>query len=184
MLHPFFLIKKFSFLIIIVFAVVSCEKFTYNSKDGEIKKINHFIELRKKGETEKAFRLLSQNSRNVFSIEDFERYCFIYKIVDTEVKIEEKSGYYVVTYSFYDKKFDKENDALYTFYISENSESIRVDDSGIVFPHTGFTVLRNNIENRDMASAKNTVEKMLAVDSNNPDVIKSAQKMGFIQDEN
>jgi hypothetical protein len=142
--------------------------------------IIRFIELRKEGDTAQAYRMLSEKSRRYFTFDDFDDYCFIYRIIDVKSLKKEGEGYYEAVYTYYDKRFKKGSGELYTFYITENIENIKTDETGLLFPHTGFIALRENIEKRDTESAEQTVKTMLSIDPENPDVLKSAEQMGFI----
>lgn len=147
-------------------------------KDSDREKIDHFFEMREAGNTSDAWKMLSKGSRKVFSEKEFEEYCFIYKVSEI-IDVSKDAGYYKVKYSFYDKKFKKNSNELYTFYIRDNVENLKVDKTGIVFPYTGYLFLRKAVEKRDMKDIGVTVRKMLQIDRSNPDVIKSAEKMGL-----
>jgi hypothetical protein len=157
----------------------SCKK-TDEIQDEKAATFNWFMELRKEGRTKEAYDLLSVKSRKVFSFEEFDEYCFNYKVMEWSEPQKRDEGYYSVTYKYYDKRFKKDGSELYTFYITENIETVSMDGSGIIFPHTGFIVLRKKIEEKDVEGADFVVEKMISVDSRNPDVLESAKQMGFI----
>ena len=147
-------------------------------KDAEREKIDHFFEMREAGNTVEAWKMLSEKSRKVFSKKEFKGYCFIYKVSEI-IDVKKGTGYYKVKYNFYDKKYKKNSNELYTFYIRDNVENLKVDKTGIVFPYTGYLFLRKAVEKRDMNDVGATVKKMLQIDRFNPDVIKSAERMGI-----
>jgi hypothetical protein len=146
--------------------------------NAEREKIDKFFEMRESGNTVEAWKMLSDKSRKIFLEKDFKEYCFIYKVSEI-IDVNERDGYYKVKYNFYDKKYKKNSNELYTFYIRDNVENLKVDKTGIVFPYTGYLFLRKAVEKRDMNDIDATVKKMLQIDRSNPDVIKSAEKMGI-----
>lgn len=148
------------------------------SKPEESSVITGFFEARKSGDFASAYEILSQDSKNLFTKEQFENYCFVFRVIEY-AEAEKKDGYFVVNYTYYDKKFNKVTGELYTYYITQNVENIRVENGKIVFPHTGFILVRKFIEEKKTDEAGNIFRKMLSVDRNNPDVKKSASLMGF-----
>jgi len=154
----------------------SCIRFS-SDEDLEQEKIKQFFEMRVAGNTEKTWNMLSNESRSVFSVEEFKEYSFIYKVSEI-IEITKGKDHFEVKYYYYDKKYKKDSDELYTFYITENIENLKIDKTGIVFPYTGYTSLRKGIEKGDMEKVGVAIRKMLKIDHNNPDVLKSAKDMG------
>ena len=83
-------------------------------------------------------------------------------------------------YNFYDKKYKKDSDELYTFYISSNTETVRIKEGKILFPHIGFIEMRKNIEERKTDELKETLRKMIIIDPENPEVNQTAKKMELL----
>ena len=168
------LLKKWSLVSVCVLTLISsCTK----SSDDEQQKIAEFLKLRESGNTAEVWKILSDKSREVFSYKEFEEYCFIYKVSET-LEIKKTGDYFTVRYNFYDKKFKKDSQELYTFYIRENIEHIRIGETGIIFPYTGYLSLRRAVEKGDMKEVDNALKKMIKDDSSNPDVLKSVKDMG------
>jgi hypothetical protein len=154
---------------------VSCSK---TGENTDLEKVTNFFKFRESGNTEKAWTMLSQSSRTAFSREQFDRYCFVFKVSEvTEIK--KQGDYFKVTYNFYDKKYKKDSQELYTFYITENVENIKVGKNGIIYPFPGYLTLRKAVEKGDLKQVGSAIRKMLKVDSSNPDVLKSAEDMGI-----
>jgi len=154
----------------------SCIRFG-SDEDPEQGEIRQFFEMREAGNTEKAWNMLSDQSRSFFSVKEFEEYSFVYKVSEI-IEITKGEEHFKVRYYYYDKKYKKDSDELYTFYITENIENLKIDKTGIIFPYTGYTDLRKGIEKGDMNQVGTAVRKMLKIDHNNPDVLKSAKNMG------
>ncbi len=169
------------FIILILLLIFSYRSSCSDPAQNEVEKIKRFAELRKDGRTDQAYKMLSDLSKKKYSFDAFDEYCFVYRIVDTVSVKKREPGRYELNYKFYDKRFVPGSDELYTFYITENIETVKLDDTGIVFPHTGFLLLRKSIEDRDVESAEKQVKKMLSIDPGNPDVLKSAKQMGFVE---
>jgi len=173
------LLKRWSLVSIFALILISSSCIRSGSqKDPEREKIDKFFEIREAGNTVEAWEMLSEESRKVFSEKEFKEYCFIYKVSEI-IDVKKDVGYYKVKYNFYDKKYKKDSNELYTFYIRDNVENLKIDKTGIVFPYTGYLFLRKAVEKKDMNDIDTTVKKMLQIDRSNPDVIKSAEKMGI-----
>jgi len=134
------------------------------------------MELRKNGENNAAYELLSEATKRAYSKELFDSYCFTFRVIDFEVS-KEKSPYFLLSYNFYDKRYKKDSKELYTFYISSNSESVKVLNQKIVFPYPGILEIRENIEEKNSAELKKAALKMLSIDPENVDIIEMAKKM-------
>lgn len=141
--------------------------------------VEEFMNARKEGSTKAAYGMLDEKSRSVFSEKEFEEYCFIYRISEFEIAPAE-NGYIGISYKFFDKKFKKGSDELYTYYITDNIERIKVVKGKIIFPHVAFVAMRKAIEDKDIEKAKHFSDVMLDIDPENPDVLETAVKMGFI----
>ena len=173
------LLKRWSLVSIFALILISSSCIRSGSvKGAEREKINQFFQMRKAGNTVDAWKMLSKESKKIFSEKEFKEYCFVYKVSET-VEVNENDGYYKVKYNFYDKKYKKNSNELYTFYIRDNVENLKVDKTGIVFPYTGYLFLRKAVEKKDMNDIDATIRKMLQIDRSNPDVIKSAEKMSI-----
>ena len=172
------LLKRWSLASVFVLTLISFSC-TENGSDvsPEHKAVRKFFELREAGNTGEAWKMLSEKSRRIFSRKEFDEYAFIYKVSEI-IDIKESDGYFKVSYNYYDKKYKKNSEELYTFYITENVENLKVEQTGIIFPYTGYFALRKAIEKKDMNEVNAVVKKMLQVDSGNPDVVKSAEQMG------
>ncbi len=153
---------------------VSCQNM---EKQPDI--IEKFMQARINGDTKKAYSLLDKNTQTAFSEKDFEEYCFVFKPSEFEISGEE-NGYKQISYTFYDKKYKKGSDELYTFYMTKNVERVRTADGKIVFPHIAFIPMRKAIEDKDIEKAKFFSHVMITLDPNNPDVLETSEKMGFI----
>ena len=162
------------FFIFSVFISASCQK---TDKRPDI--VEEFMQARVDGDTKKAYSLLDRNTKSAFPEKDFEEYCFVFKPSEFEIMPEE-NGYRKISYTFYDKKYKKGSDELYTFYMTKNVERIRISEGKIVFPHIAFVKMRRAIEEKDIEKAKFFSHVMLSVDSTNPDVLETSEKMGFI----
>lgn len=172
------LLKKWSWAVIsvlILFNFSGCEK----PDDRTL--ISNFFEARQSGNTSSAYEMLSEKSRKSFSKEQFENYCFVFRVIDYSIENAEK-GYFAVNYNYYDKKFNKDTKELYTYYINQNLETLKIIEGKIVFPHSGFVLIRKFIEDKNQEEVKKMFELMLTVDDKNPDVIKSSLLMGFQTD--
>ncbi len=174
-------VSKYSiFLLFIFLSFISCRRDTSAEQDEKIVAANKFMELRKEGKTKEAYEMLSNESREIFSFKEFDEYCFVFRVMEQTGIKNRSDGYYEINYKYYDKRFNKEDNELYTFYITENTENITFSQTGIVFPHTGFIQLRNRIEERDVSGAESVIKLMLSLDPRSPDVLESATQMGFI----
>ena len=160
---------------VILLFFIACSKI---EKD-EVGIFKEFMELRKAGNYGAAYEMLSDPTRHVFSKEAFDNYCFVYRVIDFEV-FKESRGYVRSVYNFYDKKYKKDSDELYTFYISSNTETVRIEEGKILFPHIGFIEMRKNIEERKTDELKETLRKMIIIDPENPEVNQTAKKMELL----
>ena len=169
-------LQRLSALFLIFFSLfaASCQK---ADKQPDI--IEEFMQARIDGDTKRAYSLLDRNTKAAFSEQDFAEYCFVFKPSEFEVMPEE-NGYTKISYTFYDKKYKKGSDELYTFYMTKNIERVRTVDGKIVFPHIAFVPMRKAIESRDFEKAKFFSHVMLTLDPKNPDVLETSEKMGFI----
>ena len=142
------LLKRWSLVSVSVLTLISFSC-TENSSDEspEHKTVRKFFELRETGNTGEAWKILSEKSRRIFSKKEFKEYAFIYKVSDI-IGIKENKDYFQVRYNYYDKKYKKNSDELYTFYITENVENLKVGKTGIIFPYTGYFALRKAIEKK------------------------------------
>ena len=163
--------------IVFFFSFFSCNRVVNQKDDAEI--FREFMELRKTGNSSAAYGMLSDSTRLAFSSEAFDNYCFVYRVIDFEV-FKESSGYVRSVYNFYDKKNKKDSDELYTFYFSSNTETVRIHDGKILFPHVGFIQVRKYIEEKKMDGLKETLRKMVDIDPGNPEVNETSEKMGFL----
>lgn len=159
----------------VVFCLFSCSK-----SDRSLEIIENFMQARLDGQTAKAYAMIDKKSRTEFSEKDFENYCFVYKPSEFEIAAGQ-NGYIEVSYTFYDKKFKKGNNELYTFYMTKNIERLKISDNKIVFPHIGFVHLRKAIEEKNIKEAKYFSDVMLKIDPTNPDVLETAEKMGLTE---
>ncbi|MBO4699246.1 hypothetical protein J5690_06510 [bacterium] len=141
------------------------------------------MQARVEGNAKKAYRMLDENTRKIFSEKDFEEYCFVFKPSEFEVSGAE-NGYVKISYTFYDKKYKKGSSELYTFYMTDNVEMVKIQNGKIVFPHVAFLSVRKAIEAKDIDKAEYFSNIMLKLDPQNPDVLGTAEKMGFIQRQN
>ena len=169
-------LKRLSALFFIFFSLFafSCQK---AEKQADI--VEEFMQARIDGDTKKAYSLLDRNTKSAFPEKDFEEYCFVFKPSEFEIMPEE-NGYRKISYTFYDKKYKKGSDELYTFYMTKNVERVKTVDGKIVFPHIAFVKMRRAIEEKDIEKAKFFSHVMLALDSANPDVLETSEKMGFV----
>ena len=166
------------FFLFLSFLPVSCAK-----RDKELDIATEFMQARVDGDTKKAYGMLDENTRKVFQEKEFEEYCFVFKPSEFEVSGAE-NGYRKISYTFYDKKYKKGSKELYTFYMTDNIERVRIQNGKIVFPHVAFLSMRKAIEAKDVEKAEYFSNIMLELDPNNPDVLDTAEKMGFIQKQN
>ncbi|MFO7735828.1 MAG: hypothetical protein R6W70_06380 [bacterium] len=162
------------FTALLFFVCLSCES---SRKDTEI--IDSFFKLRKEGAVDEAWPMTDAGTREKISFRLFERYCFKNKVIRYDIKKSE-DDFYVVTYSFYDKRFKKDGSELHTFYINSITEHIRVDRGKIIFPHPLFLKLREDIEADNLDSAKETINKMLDISPGQKDVISTGKRLGLI----
>lgn len=169
------LLKRWNWTVIFALIIIDLSGC---AKPDDMSIVTGFFEARKSGDFANAYEMLSENSKNAFSKEQFENYCFVFRVIEYAVP-SEKDGYLAVNYNYYDKKFNKVTKELYTYYITQNVENIKVDDGKIVFPHTGFTLVRKFIEEKKIDEAGSIFSKMFSIDSLNPDVLRSAALMGF-----
>jgi hypothetical protein len=163
-----------SFPAAVFFIVISCNRLDQYQDDAEI--VTKFMELRKAGNSVEAYGMLSDSTKEVFSQEVFNNYCFVYRVIDFEV-FKESSGYVRSVYNFYDKKYNKNSGELHTFYISSNTETVRTEKGKILFPHVGFIKVRKNIEERKIDDLREIIKKMVRIDPENPEVKQTAEKM-------
>lgn len=166
------LLKRWSLVSVCVLTLIS----SCTQSSGKKQIVGEFFKLREAGNTEKAWEMLSESSRKVFTEKEFNEYCFIYKVSET-LGTKKEGEYFKIRYNFYDKKFKKDSQELYTFYIRENVENLKVVKGGIAFPYIGYLALRQAIEKGKMDDVKVALKKMLKVDNTNPDILKSAQDM-------
>ena len=112
------MILKKIFVIFLFFPVflISCSK-TEKSPDPAAL----FMQARIDGDIHKAYLLLDKATQAAFSEKDFEEYCFVFKPSEFEI-LPEENGYIPISYTFYDKKYNKESGELYTFYMTKNIE--------------------------------------------------------------
>ena len=171
MLHKLF---SAFFTLFFLTVAVSCQK-TVEKTDI----IEDFMHARVEGDVKKAYRMLDEKTRGVFSEKEFGEYCFVFKPSEFNVS-DAENGYRKISYTFYDKKYKKGSDELYTFYMTENVERVRLNNGKIVFPHVAFVKVRQAIDERDIEKAKFLSHVMLTLDPNNPDVLETSEKMGFI----
>jgi len=180
--YHFRLVKKMSravvlhllFLIYFIFqstVFVSCTK----SDEGIVRK---FMELRKAGNSEAAYDLLTETTKKTFNRHEFDNYCYIYRVIDFEIE-PVQNGYFGAVYDFYDKRFNKASGELHTFYISKNRESLKVEKGKIVFPHIGFILIRKEVENKNIENVEEIINKMHRIDSENPEINETAENLGF-----
>jgi len=85
-----------------------------------------------------------------------------------------------VTYNFYDKRYKKDSNELYTYYVRENVEHIRMDGGKIEFPHPFFIDLLEAIKKRDSEGAKRAVKTMLEISPEHRDVAETAGTMELL----
>ncbi|MCK5808724.1 hypothetical protein KAH37_07055 [bacterium] len=171
--------KRLFLLLLIMFLASSC------SEKTEPKKVSHenliirnFFVLRQAGDTDSAWLLLSEKTRKHITMEQFQKYCFIYKVMDFELK-KSDGEFQQISYSFYDKKMNKDG-KLHNYFITNTEEYITVDKSGIIFPHVGFLVLRDAIRQKDMERAKRAIRQMLELSPKQPEVVETAKNMGLM----
>ena len=171
------MILKKIFLIFFFFSIffLSCSK-EVKSPDTA----TQFMQARIEGDNHKAYLLLDKTTQAAFSEHDFEEYCFVFKPSEFEI-LPEENGYIPISYTFYDKKYRKGSDELYTFYMTKNIEHVKLSGGKIVFPHIAFIALRKAIEEKNIEKAKFTSDVMLVIDRTNPDVLETSENMGFIQ---
>jgi hypothetical protein len=170
-------------LILIVFlffiGVAGCSKKQEVAKVSDTTSlVQNFFILRKAGDTDSAWYLLSEKTRKYTTIEQFKKYCFVYKVIDFSIK-DEKDGFYKISYSFFDKKMNKKG-KLHNYFITKADEYISVDDGGVVFPHVGFLTLRDAIKQKDMERAKRAITQMLELSPKQPEVLETAKNMGLM----
>jgi hypothetical protein len=142
-----------------------------------------FMQARIDGETHKAYLMLDKTTQAAFSEKDFEEYCFVFKPSEFEI-LPEENGYIPLSYTYYDKKYKKGSNELYTFYMTKNIEHIKLSGGKLVFPHIAFVAMRKAIEEKDIEKARFTSDVMLVIDRTNPDVLETSKNMGFIQEDN
>ena len=117
-------------------------------KNVDLSLIEELINQSKDNIYEKKIKEIKEQSEK-----DFENYCFVYKPSEFEIAAGQ-NVYIEVSYTFYDKKFKKGNNELYTFYMTKNIERLKISDNKIVFPHIGFVHLRKAIEEKNIKEAK------------------------------
>ena len=166
------------FFLLLSFFAASCVK-----TDKEFDIATEFMQARVEGNAKKAYGMLDENTKKIFSEKDFEEYCFVFKPSEFEVSGAE-NGYVKISYTFYDKKYKKGSSELYTFYMTDNVEMVKIQNGKIVFPHVAFLSVRKAIEAKDIDKAEYFSNIMLKLDPQNPDVLGTAEKMGFIQRQN
>lgn len=170
--------KRLFLLLLIALVALSCSKKGETTKVTQDKiLVSNFFVLRKAGDSDSAWYLLSEKTRKHITIEQFKEYCFVYKVIDFSVE-DEKDGFHQVKYTFFDKKVD-ENGKLRNYFITKEKEYISVDGGGIVFPHVGFLALREAIKQKDIEKAKQIIKQMLELNPNQPEVIETAKNMGL-----
>ena len=171
------MILKRSFLILLFLPIFfsSCSK-AEKPQDP----VTLFMQARTDGNTHQAYILLDKTTQEVFSEKDFEEYCFVFKPSEFEI-LPEENGYTPISYTFYDKKYKKGSDELYTFYMTKNIEHVKLNAGRIVFPHIAFVSMRKAIEEKNVEKAKFFSDVMLGIDKTNPDVLETSENMGFIQ---
>ena len=169
------ILKKNLIFLIIILLFAACTK-AEKTPDP----VTLFIQARTDGNTHQAYILLDKTTQTAFSEKDFEEYCFVFKPSEFEV-LPEKDGYIPISYTFYDKKYKKGSDELYTFYMTKNIEHVKLSGGKIVFPHIAFVNMRKAIEEKNIEKAKFFSDVMLGIDRSNPDVLETSEKMGFIQ---
>ncbi len=166
----------------VLITVVSCSKKEHVASSpalsGDKAVVYNFFLLRQAGDTDSAWYMLSNKSRQLYSADQFKQYCFVYKVIDFSVG-EQKDGFYPVSYTYYNKRMDKKGH-LHNFYITKETEYLSVKNGSIVFPHTLFVSLRNAIEQQDIDKARSIVRQMLELSPRQPEVLESAEKMGLL----
>ena len=170
-------VLKTAFFALLCLIVSACSVDKTES-DPESRIVREFFEARVSGNADAAYGMLSESTKRLYSDAQFKEYCFIYKVVEFENSAA-NGGYIPVKYTFYDKKYKKESTELYTYYITDNIENLRVENGKILFPHVGFIALRQAIEARDPGKAEAAVKSMRDLDPENPDVRDTIDKMGF-----
>jgi hypothetical protein len=154
--------------------IAGCSSFF--KSDKEI--VNEFMLLRVDGKNNAAYEFLDDDTKKVYSEEDFNNYCFVFRVIDYRIG-KDVNGYFKVEYTFYDKKINRKTGELHTYYITENSENIKLKGGKIVFPHIGYVELRKNIESKLLDEASMTLRKMLSIDPANPDTSHTAEITGL-----
>ena len=166
------------FFLLFSFFVSSCVK-----TDKEFDIATEFMQARVDGNVKKAYEMLDEDTKKLFSEKEFEEYCFVFKPSEFKVSGVE-NGYVKISYTFYDKKYKKGGKELYTFYMTDNIERIKFKNGKIIFPYIAFIATRKAIEIGDIKKAEYFSNVMLELDPRNPDVLETAEKMGFIQKQN
>lgn len=164
-------------ILLLLFSLFSCKR--NDEKNEQLDNLKEFMEARKTGNSSLAYEMLSESTKNIFSKQVFDNYCFVYRVIDYKV-LREEGLYFELSYNFYDKKYKKGSDELYTFYISQNSEKVKIENGKIVFPHIGFVLIRKHIEQKDIKKVEETLIQMAQIDSENPDLKETVEKMGFM----
>lgn len=163
---------------------LSCSNFTEkHEKNDEIQLVTEFMTSRTAGKTDISYKMLDDKTKQIFSKKQFENYCFVFRVIEFEI-LPKNGDYIPVSYTFYDKKHKKNSNELYTFYITKNIEQIKIQNGKIVFPYIGFIALRKEIEQKNIEKAKYFSDVMLSIDPQNPDILESAEKMGFLSGKN
>lgn len=141
--------------------------------------IKNFFDLRVSGDYKAAYELLSDKTKKNIAYEKFEKYCFMYKVVEYR-QFPAENGFIKVTYKFYDKKLKKGSGELYTFYITDNAEFISFDSDRIVFPQPYFLDLREAVEEKNILKAEQSVAKMLELSPKQVEALETAKAMELV----
>lgn len=140
--------------------------------------VNKFMSLRESGDYKKAYEFVEEASRKEIPFEKFSKYCFEYKVGDYNIK-GEKDGAVEVEYHFFDKRYKKGTNELYTFYVSKNSEFLIVSSGKIVFPHPLFLDFKEMVRSHNSDEAEKIIKKMLSISPQQKEVLELASKMGM-----
>lgn len=163
--------SKRLFLILILFF-----SFCFVSCDSKTDIVNKFMSLRERGNYEEAYNFIDIDSKKEIPFEKFFKYCFEYKVGDYHIK-GERDGAVEVEYHFFDKRYKKGTNELYTFYVSKNSEFLIVKGGKIIFPHPLFIDFKEKVRLHDSDGAEKVIKKMLSISPSQKEVLELAEKM-------